>query len=262
MQSLPNTTVVLPGLHMQLGELSRRITAGKGGMIADSDIRNVFEGFFTTIPEFDAARYEEHFRLSCNGLLLQPAFLLLKRWNSMAEKARHLDVEVLLKPYKDYLREMLNSMAASARRSQYLRVVFDREWIADVHRLIDVYDGVESFGTDTHTAFIGFLQEMREGGDLLSRLDTAYGAIAQVAGRQHVKTLRKKLRDISRPLTDYLGTVFEILVLGPCAEAGWLKEYEPKVGTAHAEGLIIVNGVRLLLEATVVTSGRELGVFE
>ena len=231
-------------------------------MVTDSDIRNLFESFFTAIPQFDAARYEEQFRLSCNGLLLQPAFSLLKRWNSLAEKTRRLDVEVLLKPYKDPLRQALDSMAAAARRAQYLSVVFDQQWIAEVQHLIDIYDGVDSFGTDTHTAFIGFLQEMREGANLLSRLDTAYGAIARVAGQRRVKTLRKKLRDMSRPLTDYLGTVFEILVLGPCAAAGWLKEYEPKVGARYAEGLIIVNGVRLLLEATVVTSGRELGVFE
>ncbi len=274
MQTLPNTSakrhageetsagLILPSLHTQLGELNRRIVAGKGGMVTDSDIRNLFESFFTAIPQFDAARYEEQFRLSCNGLLLQPAFSLLKRWNSLAEKTRRLDVEVLLKPYKDHLRQALDSMAAAARRAQYLSVVFDQQWIAEVQHLIDIYDGVDSFGTDTHTAFIGFLQEMREGANLLSRLDTAYGAIARVAGQRRVKTLRKKLRDMSRPLTDYLGTVFEILVLGPCAAAGWLKEYEPKVGARYAEGLIIVNGVRLLLEATVVTSGRELGVFE
>jgi len=231
-------------------------------MITDSDIRILFEGFFTAIPQFDAQQYEEQFRLSCNGVLLQPAFFLLKRWNTIAEKTRRLDVEVLLKPYKDHLRQALGSMAAAARRTQHLSAVFDQQWTSEVHRLIDIYDGVDSFGTDTHTAFIGFLQEMREGGDLLTRLDAAYGAIAQVAGRQRVKTLRKKHQDISRPLTDYLGTVFEILILGPCAQIGWLKEYEPKVGTRHAEGLIIVNGVRLLLEATVVTSGRELGVFE
>ncbi len=253
---------VLEELRGQLKHLSHQITDGKGGTISDAEIQDLFEGFFMAIPRFDAQRYEEQFRLSRNGLLLQPAFFLLKRWNSVAEEARRLDVEVLLKPYKDHLRQVLDSMAVAARQTQHLATVFDQKWFTEVHRLIDVYDGVDSFGTDTHTAFIGFLQEMREGGDLLSRLDTAYKAIAQVAGRQRIKTLKKKLEDFSRPLTDYLGTVFEILVLGPCAEAGWLKEYEPKVGRRHAEGLVVVNGTHLLLEATVVTSGRELVGFQ
>jgi hypothetical protein len=254
--------LILDRLHEQLGRLSRQITAGKGGMITDADIRGLFEGFFAAIPQFDTQQYEAQYRLSCNGLLLQPAYVLLKRWNSIAKQAQRLDADVLLKPYTDHLHQALDSMQVAARRTQHLSAVFDDKWVEEVRQLIAAYDGVDSFGTDTHTAFIGFLQEMREGGDLLAHLDAAFGAIAQVAGRQRVKTLKKKLRDISRPLPNYLGTVFELLVVGPCAAAGWLKEYEPKVGTRYAEGLIVVEGVRLLLEATVAATGRDLAGFQ
>lgn len=221
------------------------------------EVKSLFLSLLRIFPDFNMSKLEEIYK-ECGLRLSQPLISLVKRWNILADDGQRLDLEVFLAPYKRFLRERLDLMRSAVVETQYLKDIFDEEWFKQVNQLIDAYEGDGAFGTDTHTAFIGFIQETDEGGDLIKRLDEAFEAIFDVIGQQRIRSLRDKLRDVSRSLKDYLGTVYEILILGHFALKGQLVEYEPKVGQHRAEGCIEIESQRILVEATVVTTGRDI----
>jgi len=106
-------------------------------------------------------------------------------------------------------------------------------WNNFVKKLIDSYNGNEAF--DTHTAFIGFLQEAMDGENFIERLDSSFGAICKVTNKR--KTLRSRLRDPARYLSTYLGSVFETFIVAPCASSGIISDYEPRVGSNKEEDI-------------------------
>ncbi len=225
--------------------------------ISDQEIRLLFDEMFATFPGFAAETYQELVDTALSFRLFHEPIRLMKRWNAMTTPDKALALEVLLAPAKNDYREQLAFMAAEVKKTAHLPGIFDENWFREVDGIIERYTGEEAFGTDTHTAFIGFIQE---GSDLLQHLDSAYGEILRSIsiGQNRITRLRAKLQDFARPLTDYLGTVFEVLILGPCAKMDYLKEIEPKRGSNHADGLVVIEGVNLLIEATVSTMGRPL----
>ena len=225
--------------------------------VRDAEINSLFTDFFEHIPDFDMKKLEEVWE-KCGFCISQPLIKLVKRWNDLATKSHQLDLEIFLTPYKNWLREKLALMKSSVAKTTNLKDIFDEEWFQKIDKLINEYDGDGSFGTDTHTAFIGFIQENLEGGDLIKRLDEGFGAITNAIGQQRIRSFRKKMRDVSHPLEDYLGTVYEINILGPFALKGQLVEYEPTIGQNHAEGRIKIGNQHMLVEATTVTTGRDI----
>jgi len=145
---------------------------------------------------------------------------------------------------------------STLQSTNYLKNTFDAQWENSVRNLINHYNGDEAFGTDTHTAFIGFLQETMDGRNFINRLDESFGAIWKATSKR--KTLRSKLRDPARHLSTYLGTIFEIFIVAPCACSGILRDYEPRAGRSKAEALIEIEKSSLLIEATVMTTGRDI----
>ena len=165
--------------------------------------------------------------------------------------------------YKSLLSETLDGMVEEIRRTRHLSSVFTDDWIQQLRKKISEYSGEESFKTNTHAFFIGFLQEKRSGRYFIRTLDKCFGAIKGVIGRDGIGRLENQLRDLTRPLGQYWGTVFSTIIIGRCAQHGLLKspqDYEPKVGIGNnrADALITVGENEVLLEATVCISGREL----
>lgn len=240
-------------IRRKLGVLLKKEMGHEG--VSDQEIRQLFDEMFDALPGFTAETYQELVDTALDFRLFHEPLRLMKRWNAMTTPERRLAPEVFLTPAKNDYREQLAFMAAEVKKTTYLTGIFDEKWFGEVDGIIERYTGEEAFGTDTHTAFIGFIQE---GSDLLQRLDSAYGEILRSIGQNRITRLRTKLQDFARPLTDYLGTVFEVLILGPCAKMGYLKEIEPKRGSNHADGLVTIEGVNLLIEATVSTAGRPL----
>ena len=227
--------------------------------VCDDEIQFLFLSLWKNFPDFNIRKLEEIYR-ECDLHLSQPLIELIKRWNILAHPSQRLDLKMLpvVIAYKCQLRQKLDFLKSSVEETAYFKDIFDEQWFQNVNQLIDLYDGDGSFGTDTHTAFIGFIQEVNEGGNLIKRLDEAFGAIAKAIGQQRIRSLRDKMRDVSCPLKDYLGTVYEILILGPWAQKRILVEYEPKIGEKYADGLINIRGTHILIEATVMITGREI----
>lgn len=241
-------------IQQRLGELLKKEMSQR---VSDEEVRSVFNGLFDAFPGLTAELFRDLGNAALKFNLFHEPVRLLKRWNVMAPPEKKLSPEVFLADSRADYRKQLSIMAAEVKKTAHLGEIFDGKWFSDVDAIIERYNGEEAFRTDTHTAFIGFVQD---GSELLQRFDLAYGAILKSIGKNRISRLRMKLRDFARPLSDYLGTVFEVLVLGPCAKAGYLKEIEPPAGagTKRADGLIEVDGTRLLIEATVTTEGRPL----
>jgi len=241
----------------------RNVGIGKGKEIADSEICEIFESFFRHMPQFDSAKYEEQLNLACGYVPSHAEIYLLRRWNTLTQD-RKLDAEVLLAPYKSSLLDGLNRMRERISHTHHLRKsVFDDNLAQKLKWEISGYSGEEPFKTNAHAVFIGFLHEEGSGRDFIGALDECFGAIKAVIGTQRIWRLENQLRNLARPLDQYWGTVFSTIIVGRCAQHGLLnapQDYEPEVGNSNnrAEALITVGGDKVLLEATVCISGREL----
>jgi len=180
---------------------------------------------------------------------------LVNRWNHISQGDKNINIEPFLADYKNHLYKILSNFMSALKSTNYLKDIFDVKWEDDVKKLIDTYNGNDAFSTDTHTAFISFLQEFMDEKDFIKRLDEDFEVIFKATKKR--KALKNKLKDSARPLTAYLGTVFEIFIVAPCARAGLIIEYEPKIGNNKAEALVKIYETYLLIEATVMTTGRE-----
>lgn len=224
--------------------------------ITDSEVEGLFKPLLQEDSTFDVLKFQEIVKKGSGFIPSHAIARLVKRWNEIHPENK-IDIEPFLRDYKDLLYQTLKELVDSAKTTIYLKNIFDDKWANHVKSLIDNYDGVEPFKMDDHIAFIGFLHDKRESNndtDFIQRLDRSFGAIFELTPKR--KTLRDKLLDPAGASSDYLGTVFEMFTLYPCAKPGIFLEYEPKVGGNRAEALIRINDTDLLLEATAMTTGR------
>lgn len=224
--------------------------------INDEEIRNMLENLFCDFPNLDVMKFQDIVKNEFNFIPSHAIARVVNRWNQISPTEQNIDIGPFLASYKKHLYEILSDFMSALQSTNYLKNTFDAQWGNSVKSLISSYNGNEAFETDTHTAFIGFLQEAMDGGNFIERLDESFGAIWEATTKR--KTLRSKLRDPARHLSTYLGTVFEIFTVAPCASSGFLFEYEPKVGNNKAEALIKIKKSSLLIEATVMTAGRDI----
>lgn len=224
--------------------------------IDDEEIRNMFESLFYDFPNLDVMKFQDVVKNEFNFIPSHAIARVVNRWNYISPNEKNIDIEPFLANYKRHLYEILSDFMLALQSTSYLKNTFDAQWGNSIKKLIDSYNGNEAFGTDTHTAFIGFLQEAMDGYNFIERLDQSFGAIWKATSKR--KTLRSKLRDPARYLSTYLGTVFEIFIVAPCASLGILSDYEPNVGSNKAEALIEIKKSSLLIEATVMTTGRAI----
>lgn len=224
--------------------------------ISDGEIQNMFENLFSDYPALDVIKFQEIAKRKLGFIPSHAIARVINRWNQISPNGRNINIEPFLASYKKHLYGILSDFMSALQSTSYLKNTFDAQWENSVKNLIDGYNGNEAFGTDTHTAFIGFLQEDMDESNFIKRLDQSFGAIWKATRKR--KTLCSKLRDPARHLSTYLGTVFEIFIVAPCASSGILSDYEPKVGSNKAEALIKIKKSSLLIEATVMTTGRAI----
>lgn len=223
--------------------------------ITDDEIRNMFENIFSDFPNLDVMKFQEITKKELGFIPSHAIARMVNRWNQVSLSDKNIDIEPFLASYKNHLYKILSDFMSALKSTRYLNNIFDAQWESYVKSLIYSYNGNEAFGTDTHTVFIGFLQEAMDGRNFISRLDKSFEAIWGVTSKR--TTLRNKLKDPARHLSAYLGTVFEIFIIAPCARSGILLEYEPKVGSNKAEALIKIGKGCLLIEASVMITGRK-----
>src|SRR6266571_3036492 len=105
--------------------------------------------------------------------------------------------------------EELRSLVEASKR---LKKVFTPDWFDEVKALIVKARGEPSLKLETHTAFIGYLNDALldpERHNLLKEVDEALDLISETARR----ALSDKLRMVSRGTDDYVSAVFEALVV-------------------------------------------------
>lgn len=168
------------------------------------------------------------------------------------------DKEIAKKQQHYY--DFLSAFSRAVEKTKHLKRIFDKKWQDQVRTIIGNYDGSNIFGLQSNFAFIGFIQEDRDGGNFIQRLDESFGVIESSTKR--VKTLRNKLTGLGGSIENYLGAVFEILILAPCIKSGFFKEYEPKLKNGkYPEASIEIDKKILLIEASVITTGRSLDYY-
>jgi hypothetical protein len=222
--------------------------------INDEEIRNMFENLFCNFPNLDVIKFQDIVKNEFNFIPSHAIARVVNRWNQISPSGKNIDIGPFLTDYKNHLHKILSNFMSALQSAKYLKNIFDAKWENAVKKIIADYDGNEAFGTDTYTAFIGFLQESMDERDFIKRLDEDFGVIFEATKKR--KTLKNKLEDSARPLAAYLGSVFETFIVAPCARAGFIIEYEPRVGNNKAEALIKIGQTELLIEASVMTTGR------
>lgn len=158
--------------------------------------------------------------------------------------------------------ELFDTFKREIEQTKYLKTVFTDDWFDELKELIDNYHGGEPFVTKTHSLFIAYCHELwLYKNNFVQELDRCYGAISDKIKTHRIKSLRDKLsRLASRDYPNYLGTVYEIIIVGKFTEEGLLKEYEPILpGTKYCpEALVDISGQEILIEATVRVSNEEI----
>lgn len=117
--------------------------------------------------------------------------------------------------------------------------------------------------TNTHTLFIAYGNEkiLRPNENFVQELDHYYGVISAKINTHRIKSFKDKLgRPASRDYSNYLGTLYEIIIVGKFAEKGYLKEYEPILNDRkyRPEAKLDISGQEILIEATVRVSSQKI----
>jgi len=164
---------------------------------------------------------------------------------------------------KEDLNGLLASFKEGIAETNHLKTVLTDEWFAELKELIDNYDGKAPFDTKTHTLFIDYCHGLWRNKNFVQELDYYYEVISDKIKNHRIKSLKSKLRRFTaKDYPNYLGTVYEIIVVGKFAEKGNLKEYEPILpGTKYRpEAEVDISGQEILIEATVRVSNRNVSL--
>lgn len=176
-----------------------------------------------------------------------------KEWESNVGSIFSTDKESLNRHFDSFKKEITETI--------HLKNVFTDEWFDELKELIDNYGGTESFETETHTFFIAYCQEFQLfNNNFVQELDHYYGVISDKLKTHRIKSFKDKLgRPASRDYANYLGTLYEIIIVGKFAEKGYLKEYEPILDDREyrPEAKVDISGQEILIEATVRVSSRK-----
>lgn len=112
-----------------------------------------------------------------------------------------------------------------------------RDWLESLQLCVENYDGTDPFSSSGHTLFVCFREQ--DDVDIITLVETSYTEIEKITPKkQH---LRKKLENLTSEHPQSIGSIFELCVLGALARGELLAEFEPKVGTRRAEGLVASN---------------------
>ncbi len=230
----------------------------KGQVFEKEILEKCFNPFFTKRPNFSGLDFKREVRKSLGFYPSHEMLRLLKQWNEIAPTNKKIDSQRLTEPYKQNLRGGLKRFMGVVNRSSFLHYAFDQKWKKEVAELISKYDGLKGFGTDSHTIFIGFIQEERREYNFLEKIDLYISKIYQITHRKAI--LLSKIKKLRAHLSNYLGTAFELMVVGPWVLKGYVEDYEPIIPSSgkRAEALVNVDGFKFLLEATTSQTGRAL----
>ncbi len=165
--------------------------------------------------------------------------------------------------FKMQLYKDLDNLKKEVEKTSHLVEVYDNQWFDELKKIIDNFTDQPIFETKTHALFIAFWHTkfLQPGRNIVKELDHYYGLIKNEIGTHRIRSLRdKKGRFGSKNFPNYLGTVYETVIIGKFVEEGYLKEYEPFIqGTTNkAEALVEMAGQSILIEATVFQPKEEL----
>lgn len=144
----------------------------KGMVFERTVLEKCFNPFFEKKSSFSIFDFKREVRKSLGFYPVHEMLNLLKQWNQISQANKKIEGHKLTEPYKLNLRGGLKRFMGVIKRSTYLKRVFDEKWKKEVTELIFNYDGLKGFGTDTHTIFIGFIQEERRASKFLEKIDS------------------------------------------------------------------------------------------
>jgi len=171
-----------------------------------------------------------------------------------------INVGLIFSMRKQDLCRHFDSFKKEIAKTSHLKTVFTDEWLSELKELIDNDRKEKPSFTETHTFFIAYCNELWQDNNFVQELDHYYGVISDKIKTHRIKSFKDKLgRPASRNYSNYLGTVYEIIVVGKFAEKGHLKEYEPILDGRkkyRPEAKVDISGQEILIEATVRVSNR------
>ena len=183
------------------------------------------------------------------GLVIPRVLKGVKAANRLLTRRAPLDATPIVRSLRDAKLELVRNMEAIVNETKYLRRVLTPRWFGQLVAIVNAWNPEQVFSLDTHTAFMGYCDDViLYGGKYkyLQTLDEAFDRLS-VYG-----SVNQKLREIAGPCAGYVSTAFEMLIVGSFARTGSIVQHQPALPSGgRGEAIVNLGGQNVYVEARV-----------